>query len=214
MLSDLMNNLQEDNRNTILVIKNYDGENLSEFRKNLSTFGAVKVKTIDGADGGIDTLKVEVNAQNYDLVFRLIKKAIVENARSFDAKDERMGSNVNEMNLKSMYADIDLDADDMEAEFQDAFDNLLFFVNSALGYDEEDVRITFNRDMIVNESQVIQDLVQLGVRVPNKLLLAQLPFMTDVKEAEELLKKEEEEQANMVYDGAFQQQAKVNNNDD
>lgn len=213
MLSDLMNNLQEDNRNTILVIKNYDGENLSEFRKNLSTFGAVKVKTIDGADGGIDTLKVEVNAQNYDLVFKLIKKAIVENARSFDAKDERMGSNVNEMNLKSMYADIDLDADDMEAEFQDAFDNLLFFVNSALGYDEEDVRITFNRDMIVNESQVIQDMVQLGVRCPNELLLEQLPFINNVKEAQQMLKKEEDEQAEKIYDGAFQQ-PKVMDNDD
>ena len=203
MLSDLMNNLQEDNRNTILVIKNYDGEDLSEFRKNLSTFGAVKVKTIDGADGGIDTLKVEVNAQNYDLIFKLLKKAIVENARSFDAKDERMGSNVNEMNLKSMYADIDLDADDMEAEFQDAFDQLLFFINAALGYEEQDVRITFNRDMIVNESQVIQDLVALGIRVPNKLLLEQLPFINNVKEAVELLKKEENEEADRPYDGAF-----------
>ena len=44
MLSDFENNMQEDARNTILVLKNYDGTNLGEFRKNLATFGAVKVR--------------------------------------------------------------------------------------------------------------------------------------------------------------------------
>ena len=43
--SDFMNNLQEDARNTILVLKNYDGTNLGEFRKNLAKFGAVKVNS-------------------------------------------------------------------------------------------------------------------------------------------------------------------------
>lgn len=35
MLSDFENNMQEDARNTILVLKNYDGANLGEFRKTL-----------------------------------------------------------------------------------------------------------------------------------------------------------------------------------
>lgn len=207
MNSDLLNNMQEDNRNTILVIKNYDGENLSEFRRNLSVYGAVKVKTVDGADGGIDALNVEVNAQNYELVFNTLKKAIVENAMTFDAKDDRMGSNVNMMNLKSMYADIDLDADDTEAEFLFAMDQLLFFVHSYLStkgvgdFEGEELRITFNRDFIVNESQVIQDLVALGVRCPNELLVEQLPFINDVEKAMKLLKKEEEEYAEAFAEG-------------
>jgi SPP1 family phage portal protein len=43
-LSDLQDDLQEDARNTILVLKNYDGQNLGEFRQNLSTYGAIKVR--------------------------------------------------------------------------------------------------------------------------------------------------------------------------
>ena len=39
MLSDFANNMQEDARNTILVLKNYDGTNLGEFRRNLVTYG-------------------------------------------------------------------------------------------------------------------------------------------------------------------------------
>lgn len=57
MISDFENNMQEDARNTILVLKNYDGENLGEFRHNLSTYGAVKVRE----DGGVETLQVEIN---------------------------------------------------------------------------------------------------------------------------------------------------------
>ena len=206
MESDLLNNMQEDNRNTILVIKNYDGQDLSEFRRNLSVFGAVKVKTVDGADGGVDTLNVEVNATNYELVLKTIKKAIIENARGFDAKDDRLGSNANMMNLRSMYSDIDLDADNMEAEYQAAFEQLMFFVKAGLattgkGDFSEEVKITFNRDIMVNETEVIDNLVKLGVQLPNELLVGQVPFVNDVAEVMEMLKKEKEENMDL-YGGA------------
>ena len=106
MLSDYMNGMQEDARNTILVLKNYDGENLGEFRKNLSTFGAVKVRD----DGGIETLSVEVNSENYKSILELMKKSLIENARGYDAKSDKLAGNPNQMNIQSMYSDIDLDA--------------------------------------------------------------------------------------------------------
>jgi hypothetical protein len=37
ILSNFQNHMEEDARNTILVLVNYDGENLGEFRKNLTT---------------------------------------------------------------------------------------------------------------------------------------------------------------------------------
>ncbi len=49
ILSNFENNMEEDARNTILILVNYDGENLGEFRKNLAQYGAVKVRTVDGA---------------------------------------------------------------------------------------------------------------------------------------------------------------------
>lgn len=208
MNSDLLNNMQEDNRNTILVIKNYDGQDLSEFRRNLSVFGAVKVKTIDGADGGVDTLNVEVNATNYELVLKTLKKAIIENAMGYDAKDDRIGGNANMMNIRSMYSDIDLDADNMEAEYQASFEQLLFFVRSYFettgkGRFTEDVKITFNRDIMVNETEVIDNLVKLGVQLPNELLVSQMPFVTNVAETMDMLKKEREESVDVYGDNAF-----------
>lgn len=60
MLSDFENNMQEDARNTILVLKNYDGENLGEFRRNLATYGAVKVRYDESSKGGVELSLIHI----------------------------------------------------------------------------------------------------------------------------------------------------------
>lgn len=90
-----------------------------------STFGAVKVRD----DGGIETLSVEVSSENYKAILELMKKSLIENARGYDAKSDKLAGNPNQMNIQSMYSDIDLDANGMEVEFQAAFEELLWFVN-------------------------------------------------------------------------------------
>lgn len=72
VLSDFVNNISADIRTTVLVFKNYDGESLADFRKKLATYGALKVRTIDGTGGGVDTLKIEVNPENYRLILSIL----------------------------------------------------------------------------------------------------------------------------------------------
>lgn len=216
MLSDYMNNMQEDSRNTILVIKNYDGADLSEFRRNLSTFGAVKVRTVDGADGAVEALQVNVNKDNYESILNELKKAIIENAMGYDAKDDRLGGNANQINIRSMYSDIDIDADSMESEYQAAFEQLLFFVNSYFlttgkgDFFKEKVKVTFNRDILINESEVIESLTKLGVQLPNEILVGQVPFVDDPKRVIELIKEEQAAQLNDAYAQAFNNQVDEN----
>ena len=95
MLSDFENNMQEDARNTILVIKNYDGQDLGEFRQKLALYGAVKVRSNDSEKGGVDTLEVKVNVDNYKVIIEIFKKALIENGMGYDAKDDRMSGNPN-----------------------------------------------------------------------------------------------------------------------
>ena len=77
LLSDFQNRMEEDSRNTILILREYDGENLGEFRRNLAADGAVKVR----GEGGVESLAVEVSAQNYQAIVELFHKGLVENAR-------------------------------------------------------------------------------------------------------------------------------------
>ncbi len=208
MLSDFENNMQEDSRNTILIIKNYDGTNLAEFRHNLATFGAVKVRTIDGADGGVDALQVEVNAENYKAILEVFKKALIENAMGYDAKDDRLGGNPNQMNIQSMYSDIDLDANGMETEFQASFEDLLWFVqvylaNSGKGdFSNSEVNIIFNRDIMMNESEAIDNCSKSVGILSDETIVSQHPWVTDVKQ--EIERKKDEKQENIdEYANAF-----------
>lgn len=196
MLSDFQNNMQEDSRNTILVVKNYDGQNLAEFRHNLATYGAVKVRTIDGAEGGVDTLTVQVNAANYQAILQLLKKAMTENARGFDAKDDRLGNNPNQMNIQSMYSDIDLDANEMETEYQASFEELLWFINahfanSGLGdFGGDTAQVQFRRAVLVNEMAVIEGIVKSVGVLSDQTLLAKHPWASDVQAELARLKKQ------------------------
>ena len=207
LLSDFQNNMEENARNTILVLKNYDGQDLGEFRHNLSTFAAVKVRD----DGGVETLTVEGNAENYKAILELFKKALIENARGYDAKDDRLSGNPNQMNIQSMYSDIDLDANGMETEFQAAFDDLLWFINQDLktkgagDFEQDDVTIVFNRDILINETEAIQNCSNSVGILSNETIVEQHPWTTDVEMELKRLKKEQQEELEQAqeYSGAF-----------
>lgn len=201
VLSDFQNNMEEDPRTTILVLKNYDGTNIPEFRQNLATYGVIKVTTVDGVQGGVETLKVEVNAQNYQAILMQLKRAIVENGRGFDAKEERMDGDPNQMNIESMYTDIDLDVNAMETEFQAGFEDLKWFIDQYLihsgnkDYTEEDVSFVFNRDIFINEDAKIENCVKSVGILSNKTILARHPWVTNIEH--EIKQIEEDKQAEL-----------------
>ncbi|MEG1136392.1 MAG: phage portal protein [Anaerovoracaceae bacterium] len=200
IISTFQNNMEEDARNTIMVLVNYDGEGLGEFRQNLSTYGAIKVRSEGSGTGGdVKTLQVDVNAENYKAILKLFKEAIVENAMGYDAKDDRLSGSPNQMNIQSMYSDIDLDSNEMETEFQASFEHLLWFVNSHIenngmgDFSGEKVEITFNRDILMNESEAIDNAVKLSGMISDKTLLAKIPWVTDPqKELERVAEQKKE----------------------
>lgn len=207
--------MDEDPRNTIIVLVNYDGTSLGEFRENLSTYGAVKVRSTDGSNGDVRTLQIEVNAENYKSILEIFKKAIIENAMGYDAKDDRLAGNPNQMNIQSMYSDIDLDANDMESEFQAAMEELLWFVNCHLAntgkgdYFNVPVKVIFNRDMLINESEIITDCQNSVDIISNRTIVANHPYVDDVEA--ELKQMEKEKQKDIEqYGNAFPVKSRAN----
>ena len=209
--SNFQNAMEEDTRNTILVLMNYDGQNLGEFRRNLAQYGAVKVRTVDGSGGDLKSLQVEVNSDNYKAILEIFKKAIIENAMGYDAKDDRLAGNPNQMNIQSMYSDIDLDANNMETEYQAAFEELLWFVNCHFAnmgmgdFEGEGVDIIFNRDILISEGEVIDNCQKSVGILSDETIIAQHPWVDDPQAELEKLKKQKEEamQEMELYSGAF-----------
>ena len=145
-------------------------------------------------------VKILHNSENYKVILDIFKKAIIENARGYDAKDDRLGNNPNQMNIQSIFSDIDLDANGTETEYQAAFEELLWFVNCHLAntnqgnFENEDVEIIFNRDMLISESEIIQN-INNSQDLSLESRLANHPWVDDVNA--ELERIEEEQKKNM-----------------
>lgn len=195
ILSAFGDKVLEDPRNTILVLKGYEGENLGEFRYQLAQYGAVKVASDNdaGGQGGVDKLDIVVDSTNFETILRILKEAMIENGRGIDSRLERMGQSPNQMNIESMYADIELDANRIELEVQASFEHLLRFFNDVHGLTEQPVTITFKRNMMVNRESVVDMINSSRDILPTKIMLDNHPLVEDSAKAMDMLAAEKEE---------------------
>lgn len=159
----------------------------------------------------MDTLEINVNAENYKVLLQMLKDAIIENARGYDAKDERMNGNPNQMNIQSMYSDIDLDANALEMEFAASMDELLWFVNAHFAntgkksYDGTKVKIIFDRDVLINETEVINNCkASVGI-LSDETIVKMHPWVSDPEQELKRIKDEKEEAMADLYRAAFEQ---------
>jgi SPP1 family phage portal protein len=97
----------------------------------------------------------------------------------------------------------------METEFQSAFEELLWFINCHLAnthvgdFENEELEIIFNRDIMVNESDVINNIKNSVGVLSDETLVAQHPWVDDPDEEMKRLKKQKEEQMDLYGEGAF-----------
>ena len=183
--STYYNNVTKDVRDTIFVLKGYPGEDMTQFYNTVMNLGAVSVE----GDGDVEMLSIKTDPNHYNIMVKELKKAIVENGMSYWRDLDNLGTNVNQMNILSMYSDIDLDADAIESEVVRAFDDVFWFVNTHLGkpYDLiEDITIVFNRNMLMNESETIANILASQSMLSTQTLLQHHPWVGNVA-AETLL---------------------------
>lgn len=191
--SDFCDNMSENSRNTVLVLKNFDGEDLGEFRRNLAAYGAVKVRSDGGGEGGVDTLSIKVDATNYETLKNQLSEALVECCRGFDSNDSRLGSNPNRMNILAIYSDIDLDANGFEAELGCAIDEWIGYIRSYLYYTGKgdfrcsEAEIRFNRDLLVNEAAAVEALNSSADILSRRTIVESHPLVHDVDDELERL---------------------------
>lgn len=210
IFSNFANQMEEDIHTTLLVIKNYDGEDLGRLRSNIATYGIIKVRSYEGSEGGVETLEIAVNAENYKVLLSLLKDAIIENARGYDAKDDRMSGNPNQMNIQSMYSDIDLDANGIEMEFQASMDELLWFVNTHFAntgqksFDGVEVKIIFDRDVLINETEAITNCKNSVGILSDETVIKMHPWVSDPEQELQRIKDERAEAAADPYRAAFE----------
>ena len=104
------------------------------------------------------------------------------------------------------------DANGMETEFQAAFEELLWFINQdfsnrGLGdYEGAELQIVFNRDILINETESIENCSKSVGILSTETIVEQHPWVTDVEVELARLRKEKDEAMEQAqeYAGAFQ----------
>lgn len=99
----------------------------------------------------------------------------------------------------------------METEFQAAFEQLLWFINQdfsncGLGdFENEEIQIIFDRDILINESEAIENCSKSVGILSDETIVEQHPWTKDVEMELARLKKEKEEAMEQAqeYSGAF-----------
>lgn len=201
--SDNSNNLEELPNGGIYVVRDYDGQDLGEFRRNLSVYRAVKVH----GEGGLETLNLEIDTEAFRTHMEMQRKDLYELGRGVDTQSDRFGNDQSGIALRFLYADLDMDANIIETEFQAALEQLKWFIDQDIAnrtgkdYSEEDVEFIFNRDIIINESEVIENASKSTGQISDETIIANHPWVTDVQE--ELNRLEKQYKTNEEYKDTF-----------
>ncbi|MGI5884704.1 MAG: phage portal protein [Candidatus Spyradocola sp.] len=177
----------------VYVLRGYGGQNLEEFVRDLRESMAVQV---DG-DGGVDTIQAQLDMNAVGALLDRHRRDLYDLARSVDTQDPNLGDASGQA-LKFRYADLDMDCNDLEAEFQAMFQRMKPFLDAYLrltgqgDFSGEDFAVVFNRDIIVNESEAIANArASLGL-ISEKTIVENHPWVED---AEEELRRRQREEA-------------------
>lgn len=196
----------------IYILRNYGGQDLGEFIKDLKEHLAIKVTT----DGGVDKLQADLNI---DAVMKFLeneRRDIYDFAAGVDTKDPDLG-NASGTAINFRYMDLDADCDSLGTELKDTFQRLKIFIDAYLqvtnqgDFTNETFDIIYNMDLPVNETDVINNARTSDGILSKRTILQNHPWVTDAEE--ELARIEEEKKAAMEEfgEGLFDDTMGANN---
>ena len=184
--SDFANNI-DDMQEAFLTLKGYSGDakNLAEFMKELK---ALKVLAVaEDGEAGVHQLQIPTEARTVFL--DRLKNEIYDASMAVDLKNVAGGSNITNVYINSMFADLDLKADQFENEVRKFLYTLIDFINTNdrknISYD-----FSFERSMIMNRMEAVEMLLKLTGVLSQKTIRELLPYDIDLKEEDKRLEEE------------------------
>lgn len=180
----------------IYKLVNYGGADLAEFLKDLNEYMAVKLDE----NGDLDKLQAEIQTEAVEKEIDRIRNSIYEFGRGVDTRDVNL-RDASGLALRFRFSDLDMDSNILEAEFQSSIEHMLWFINHHLSmtgkgdFTDEPVTIIFNRDIIIAETEAIENCEKSVGILDDKTIRENHPWYTEEVEArlEEEEKKRQKE---------------------
>lgn len=190
-----MDKLLEDFKNFLVVIKNYDGS--QESADSLDDMLKKRRIWVD-SDGGVDIVTPTIDTAATESHNNTLKDDIILFGRSVDRNKMIAGQTPSGIALKTLYSGLDLKCNKLDVEIKNYFKQLLYFVDMFLTLtgkhtkvEKEVITLTLNRDVTMNESDVIKDCQNSMGVASHKTILKNHPWVIDVdKELEQIAEEE------------------------
>ena len=204
-VSDIANSIG-DIAFAIYVVKNFDGDNLGAFREGLKKYKAAAVTD----EGDVSTLNPTTQMSMLDSHLDRLKRDIFASGRGV-YEEGRLGAQVSGKALDRLFSKMTLDANLMSMQFLQGIKDLLWFVNNdfanrGLGdFHDVKVEILFNKDMPVNEPEIIRSLRDSRGMISDETIVANHPLVTNVEEELKRMKKEKEDDMLFAQEYGFGQ---------
>jgi SPP1 family phage portal protein len=193
--SDMANNVN-DIPNNLMIVKGYqspDAEGQITVKKAIKEANIIHLDS----DGDVSNLKMDMDSQLPEKTLERLQKDIYRFGKSVDNQSSAIG-NQSGVALKFLYAGLDLDCSILSQNFKTAISELLYFYNQHLlntnqgDFTQEKINIEFNQNMVINQTDLIDNIVKSVGLISNETLLQEHPFVVDVSAELELLKKQSE----------------------
>lgn len=188
----------------IYILKNYGGQDLAEFLKDLKEHLAIKVTT----DGGVDKLQADLNIDAVMAFLDKQRRDVFDFAAAVDTKDPELG-NASGTAINFRYMDLDADCDSLGTELKDTFQRLKVFIDVYLqitgqgDFTNEEYDIIFNMDLPVNETDVINNAKTSEGIISKLTILQNHPWVPDADEELERIDKEKKAAMEEYGEGLF-----------
>lgn len=191
-----------DDIDPIIVIEGIGAE-MGDLQKARKMIKNSQIMTIDPG-GDAKYLKVDANIQAAEQQLEIIRKDIIDNTSTVDLTTIQLGTNPSGEAMKAFYESLNTWCNGFEAEFRVYMENLKYFFDKWLSWQggfgsfEElqniDITFTLDRDMMINETNIIDNVVKLNGILSQQTLDEMNPWVDDPEKEQK--RREEEETAN------------------
>ena len=187
VISDFGNNL-EDSKDLYWVLTNYAGQDIGEF---LAEYKKYKVIQTD-SEGSAEPKTIDVPYQARETILNILKKEIFQSAMAMDT-EELSNSNLTNVAIKSIMANLDLKTDDFEIQVLETLYDIVELWQNYSG-NKQDFEIELERRTIINDTEVVNLIYTMREDIDQETALKKNPLISP-KEVKEIMERTEQEKS-------------------
>lgn len=222
VVSNYVNDV-EDLQQLIFILINYGGQDLTEFLEDLRKYKAIKVKkTKDGAEGGVETLKVDIPVEARVKLLEIIDENIWNIGQGVNPKLFKNAGNLSMVGIQELYGLLELKTSLMILQFRDSIAELIEAFNNYLkitkqgDFSSEEVEQVYTRTMIKNDKETIENCKNSYGVISNETIWENHPWVADVEKEKQRIadEKAQFEEYNETFETIRKNNSKVADDDE